>query len=96
MGSLHHQRNNCQNIHLVRGDENCEGDEEMKVGGVREEGDEKQGGRRGKEEREKKEMGGKGGGREKGGRRKGEKRYCIETLIYVPCLWEYKINLLLH
>ena len=68
MGSLHRQRNNCQNIHLVRGDENCEGDEERKVGGVREEGDEKQGGRRGKEEREEKERGedGKKEGRERG------------------------------
>ena len=78
VGSLHRQRNNCQNIHLVRGDENCEGDEERKVGGVREEGDEKQGRRRGKEEREEKEMGEeggrKGGGREKGGRRKGKER----------------------
>ena len=23
-------------------------------------------------------------------------RYCVETLIHVPCLWEYRINLLLH
>ena len=75
MGSLHCQRNNCQNIHLVRGDENCEGDEERKVGGV-EEGDEKQGGRRGKEEREEKEMGEEGGrtgkGREEEGGGEGE------------------------
>ena len=71
MGSLHRQRNNRQNIHLVRGDENCEGDEEMKVGGVRKEGDEKQGGRRGKEEREEKEMGGEGGRTGKGREEKG-------------------------
>ena len=71
MGSLHHQKNNCQNIHLVRGDENCEGDEERKVGGVREEGDEKQGGRRGKEEREEKETGEEGGRTGKGREEKG-------------------------
>ena len=61
MGSLHRQRNSCQNIHLVRKNEDDEG-EERKVGGVREEGDEKEGGRRGKEERREGVRGGEGKG----------------------------------